>query len=716
MSAASLPQVRTSVIGNLFSGGEQVRLAAAHDSRVPPTLTVTDAYGAIVCTRGLTRRRNQNVNLGKLPLGFYVARLCVEQEEIARTNFGVIPRRRIRGNPEANGFGVWSKCGLRYQRVDCCADQVLTRGPGEIQWEDNSRFADGRGGWSCGGQYKTYPDLFRAIRAVGLEPLPIVETKSGNWEIGRIGTMRLCPIHEHLDEYGKFVYEAVKRCKLSVVECWNEPEFYWNLGEAYPHGHGRFRQYMSMEDYVRTLRTCYESAKRANPRCQVVVGGSLHQGQFSDSVYQFGGGSYFDILGFHYFAGNSPYDFGYQVHYLREIMRRHGEQRPIWDTEWGCGGAQPWDALIGGERFQAAFETKYITLATMHGVEPAGHFDGITGEHGPLPRAVALAVITSVLDGAELVGSLDLGRDNAGLLFKKRTGKTCGVFWAMQRLRVVLKTAAQSVLTRDIFGASTRVRTADGLLKLELNEMPIIVEGLENAEGPYDSDDYRVIKDFGKRSVSRATNVIPRPFPRVEAGSITIDADLADWSSIPPLCRPSKKQLTEYEAEHYKFDCYRALKAEAKVAYDEDCFYIASVVRKDKQAQVNPDVASVLFALRGFDWGVQWSHFSKGQSLLTLMSRPGGPNAVQSNAYDMSIPEREVREAPIAVRVEQKEIIFEAAIPWDVLRPIKPVPGKVAELLLLFGGDDGNDYYWWYRMLGTHWYCRPPAERIELRF
>lgn len=139
-------------------------------------------------------------------------------------------------------------------------------------------------------------------------------------------------------------------------------------------------------------------------------------------------------------------------------------------------------------------------------------------------------------------------------------------------------------------------------------------------------------------------------------------------------------------------------------------------MKKSRKALKNPDVGAVMFALRGFDWGVQWSDFAKGQSLIALMSRPGGPNVVQSNAYDMSIPEREVTEARIATRIGKREITFEAAIPRSVFRPIEPTPGKIVELLMLYGGDDGNDYYWWYRMLTSHWYVRPPAEKRELKF
>lgn len=119
-------------------------------------------------------------------------------------------------------------------------------------------------------------------------------------------------------------------------------------------------------------------------------------GQFSENVYRFGGARYFDVLGFHYFAGNSAYDFGWQVHYLREIMCRYGECKPIWDTEWGCGGAQPWNALVGGERFEAAFETKYVALSVLHDTVPVGHFDSLMDERVPLPRAVALALIPSI--------------------------------------------------------------------------------------------------------------------------------------------------------------------------------------------------------------------------------------------------------------------------------------------------------------------------------
>jgi hypothetical protein len=252
-----------------------------------------------------------------------------------------------------------------------------------------------------------------------------------------------------------------------------------------------------------------------------------------------------------------------------------------------------------------------------------------------------------------------------------------------------------------------------------MNEMPIIVSGLgdiEIADGPYDHEDYREITDYTKHTASRATTDAPRPFPRAQPGEIIVDGDLADWSAIPALCRPHKKQLTVHAPERYKFATYKTLKGEAKVAYDDEHFYIACKVRKDRKAQVDPNVANVLLSMRGFDLGVQWSHFCKGQSLIALMSRPGGPNVIQLGGYDMSIAERELTEAKIATRIEPREIIFEAAIPWDAFRPIKPVPGKFAELLLVFGGDDGNDYYWWYRLLGAHWFSLPPAEQVELKF
>ncbi|MDP6506175.1 MAG: hypothetical protein QF886_21300, partial [Planctomycetota bacterium] len=153
--------ITTSVVGNLFLDGDDVEVAVTHDAKSAPTITLSGRGASSVVEKKLTRRKKQRVGFGRLPVDFYVAALSVNGQEIARMDLGVVPRRKFAGDPEAHSLGIWAKCGLKYHRVDCCADQVLIGAPGETRWDDNSKFADGRGGWACGGEINNYPDLFR---------------------------------------------------------------------------------------------------------------------------------------------------------------------------------------------------------------------------------------------------------------------------------------------------------------------------------------------------------------------------------------------------------------------------------------------------------------------------------------------------------------------------------------------------------------------------
>jgi len=738
MKRSAEPTIRTTVPGDLYVKGDNVRLELtwpaaasgrrrAHVGKRRAVLNVLASDGTVVAKRRSSGKAKQTVNLGPLPLDCYTARLLDNGEQIALRTFGVVPRRRFKSEGEP---GVAAKVGLRFAGCGLCFDGVLTGKPGEMNWKDNRRMADGRGNWfSQTGPHKNYEDVARAAAKSGLEVLGSVDLKSGNWEIGNVGTMRLVPIYEHLDEVGPCVYEYVKRCRIKYLIVWNEPDFYWNLGEAPTpdiwakgHWHGRFVKAMPVQEYVNLLRTCYEAAKKADPKCQVVLGGALHLGQFTEDVYRFGGRDYFDIVGFHYFSGNSIHDFGEQVKSLREIMARYGDDKPIWDTEFGCGGAQPWDAITGGSLFTAAFETKYVALSTMYNTVPCGHFMSLSSPQGAPPHAVAFALATWLLDRATFKKRLDFGHDDAGLLFRRRNGKMCGTFWAEKHLRAVVKTDADTVTVRHILGPTHRVKTDSGCLSLQLNAVPVILEGfekLELVEGPYDSTDYRVIENITPVETSQVTGDVPCAFPKVRNGAIKVDGSLADWKEIPTICTPEESQRVQAlpVEDYYKFDKYQYCMGEARVAYDADSLYICAKVRKDKDAQIDPKVANVMFSLRAFDSGVQWGRFCKGQSLVALMSRPGGEtNVVRVQAYDMAMRDGDIPGARIKTRNLAKDLVFEASIPWKALRPIRPEPGKIVELAMSFGGDDGNDYYWWFRLLATHWFVRPPAVRVQLKF
>jgi hypothetical protein len=98
--------------------------------------------------------------------------------------------------------------------------------------------------------------------------------------------------------------------------------------------------------YAALLRKAYDAVKAADPLA-TVVGGSLSRADagFTEVVYEHGAQGTFDAWSVHpYAGGRSPLDpgggtarpsFGQGVPAVREVMLRHGDDKPLWLTELG---------------------------------------------------------------------------------------------------------------------------------------------------------------------------------------------------------------------------------------------------------------------------------------------------------------------------------------------------------------------------------------------
>ncbi|MEW6202707.1 MAG: extracellular solute-binding protein [bacterium] len=155
----------------------------------------------------------------------------------------------------------------------------------------------------------------------------------------------------HRADFANYVYEVVARYKdrIKYWEIWNEP----NIGVFWTPS-------PNAADYVALLRESYRAVKRADPTAQVMLGGSSGSDfAWLEAIYQFGGGDYFDVLGFHPYADIASLDDGryeQNLRFLRLLMTRYGAVKRGWITEVG------WPTTEGGNTYeqQAAAYAKMV--------------------------------------------------------------------------------------------------------------------------------------------------------------------------------------------------------------------------------------------------------------------------------------------------------------------------------------------------------------------
>ena len=136
--------------------------------------------------------------------------------------------------------------------------------------------------------------------------------------------------------------------RVAAWEIWNEPN-----QDTY------FKSDRPAEDYAKIVRAAYPAAKAADASATVLAG-SLAESPagFVEKLFDHGIGGNFDAFSIHPYAGDaSPDDpgddawvknsFARGIPSVREVLMRHGEDKPIWLTEFGWStstirGDEPW--------------------------------------------------------------------------------------------------------------------------------------------------------------------------------------------------------------------------------------------------------------------------------------------------------------------------------------------------------------------------------------
>jgi len=132
---------------------------------------------------------------------------------------------------------------------------------------------------------------------------------------------------QDLTKLERYVTKIVEHYpQIEVWEIWNEP-----FGGGFWRG--------SIDQYVQVSKVCYEAAKKTRPDCTVLGGGGLFLNTMPtiEKLFQAGLGKYMDALAIHTYVNPEYAEEKFPV--LRDLMRKYDCDVPIWNTEWGGGGA-----------------------------------------------------------------------------------------------------------------------------------------------------------------------------------------------------------------------------------------------------------------------------------------------------------------------------------------------------------------------------------------
>ena len=137
------------------------------------------------------------------------------------------------------------------------------------------------------------------------------------------------PVHEHIDQWRKFVRAVAYHFKgrIPAFEIWNEEniDFFWHNP--------------SPSDYASVLIAANEAIKSVDPKLQVIFGGTAGcDVEFIEQTIRAGAKDAFDAVNVHPYRHPNPPEPGLSedLSALKEMMARNRiEEREIWITEMG---------------------------------------------------------------------------------------------------------------------------------------------------------------------------------------------------------------------------------------------------------------------------------------------------------------------------------------------------------------------------------------------
>jgi len=195
---------------------------------------------------------------------------------------------------------------------------------------------------------------------------------------------------------------------MAGLQIWNEPndsDFWVTDDQA--------------GDYARLVKAAYPAINAARRDVPVVAGAlSGADGPFTKALYANGLRGSFDAFSLHPYSNNRAptvtatgearlWSFASGIPWIHRIMRRHGDRKPLWLTEFGWPTCQDWDEKCVTPDTQASHTCKawklirrwdYVRGATQYHLSDTGNdpmsveenYGVLDGEFQPKPAYHAL--------------------------------------------------------------------------------------------------------------------------------------------------------------------------------------------------------------------------------------------------------------------------------------------------------------------------------------
>lgn len=322
----------------------------------------------------------------------------------------------------------------------------------------------------------------------GIEILAILDY-SAEWASsgpeGWEGRDRFPP--KYLSDWEEYVYETVEHFegRVSHFEIWNEPNirYFW------------FPQ-PDPKEYFDLLKTAYSAAKRANPDCKVLIGGTIgFDVDFIREVYIQGARSYFDIFAIHPYTGDVPYDMGNfsgNMSAVKEAISEFGDSgKEMWFTEMGWSTSDTTtkedqaDYLVRSYVLSLAMGADKLFWFNLNAAPPPEGSSGLI-EHDLAPRPAFFAhkAFAEIVGEAPYSREIELGRDIQGHLFGQG-GKYVMVAWSPNsttEIRIRISSSTSSPGVQNALGEPMQVDRKGKSLLLTLSPSPIFVSGLSERD------------------------------------------------------------------------------------------------------------------------------------------------------------------------------------------------------------------------------------------
>ena len=260
---------------------------------------------------------------------------------------------------------------------------------------------------------------------------------------------------KNIEDWRNFIRTVVTRCKgrVKYYEGWNEPDL-----EGFYSG--------SKTELVKLQQEMYRIVKEIDPAARVISPSCAASGVgYLDDLFALGLNEHIDIVGFHFYGSSPEYSIA-TMNQVKAIMRKHGCDKPLFDTESGFviassinDSSKPTpdaEEVLPIEGAAAAVARKYLVSWGM-GIPVSNYYrwagpTGFVESNGQLKQPIIDAYRNTAqwMTGAVMT-SFEVDKDGTFVVTLKRGETLSKVMWRVDDERKVRVPADVTRLT-DVTG------------------------------------------------------------------------------------------------------------------------------------------------------------------------------------------------------------------------------------------------------------------------